>query len=252
MNEHNNGYMAQGLYSIVTSEHAESDAPERNESFFYKRERGADDPQVQPGRRFVGPNQWPAGLPEFRAAAIGYSDAMDGFARRLLPAVAAALDLPTDYFDSRFENSQFSVRFAYYPPTVRQGPLGIGAHSDMNFMTFLPQSELPGLQVRMPDGVWLDLPHLPGSIAVNSGDTLKRWTNGRFKSTPHRVIPPTSKPRYAIPFFFGPNIDTVIECLPTCQGDDNPPQWEPIGYEDWAHYWYDSNYNHKAQSEKSE
>ena len=75
-------------------------------------------------------------------------------------------------------------------------------------MTFLAQTEVPGLQVRMPSGEWLDVPYIPGSFAVNSGDMLQRWTNGRFKSTPHRALPPVGRQRYAIPFFLGPHIDT--------------------------------------------
>ena len=253
MNEHNNGYMAQGRYAIVTSEHNETDEPECNESFFFKRERERDDPQVQPGRRFVGPNRWPDDLPGFRAAALTYADAMNGLAMRLLPPVAQALDLPPDFFASRFQPSQFSVRFSHYPPGP-PGPdrYGIAPHSDSNFMTFLPQSAIPGLQVRMPDGEWVDIPELPGSMAVNAGDTLHRWSNGRFKSSPHRALPPERSDRYAIPFFLGPNIDTVVECLPTCTSSDNPPKWPPIRYEDWLLYWYDSNYNYAAQDKDQE
>jgi Pyridine nucleotide-disulphide oxidoreductase len=29
--------------------------------------------------------------------------------------------------------------------------------------------------------------------------------------------------RYAIPFFLGPNHDSVVDCVPTCVGPDNPP-----------------------------
>ena len=99
----------------------------------------------------------------------------------------------------------------------------------------------------MPDGNWAQVPDLPGSFAVNSGDILHRWSNGRFKSTAHRALPPIGKHRYAIPFFLGPNIDTVIDCLPTCASADNPPQWPSISYEDWMLYWYDTNYNHEEQ-----
>lgn len=51
-----------------------------------------------------------------------------------------------------------------------------------------------------------------------------RWTNGRFKSTLHRVVVDGSADRYSIPFFFEPNFDTVVECLPSCCGQDNPPR----------------------------
>ena len=114
-------------------------------------------------------------------------------------------------------------------------------------MTFLPQTDVPGLQVRMPSGSWLDVPYMPGSFAVNSGDIMKRWSNGRFKSTPHRALPPVGRHRYAIPFFLGPRFDQVIECLPTCTGPDNPPQWPPITYAEWQAWWYDANYDPERQ-----
>lgn len=248
MNEHNNGYMAQGQYAIVSSEHNETDEPERNEAFFVKRERTTNDAQIQVGRRLAGANLWPDDLPGFKETVVEYSDTMDAFAMRCLPALSESLGMPSGYFTERFQPSLFSIRLSHYPPAQPgENQFGIAPHSDSGFLTFLPQSAVPGLQVRMPDGSWVDVPDLPGSIAVNSGDTLRRWSNGRFKSTPHRALPPTLEHRYAIPFFFGPNLDTVIECLPTCTSADSPPQWPPITYEDWMLYWYDVNYNHKKQ-----
>jgi len=84
---------------------------------------------------------------------------------------------------------------------------------------------------------------------VNTGDMMYRWTNGRFKSTPHRALPPVGRHRYAIPFFLGPHIDTVIACLPTCQSATNPPRFEPITYDAYLHWWYDANYNAAKQNE---
>ena len=248
MNEANNGYMAQGQYAIVTSEHNETDEAEGNEAFFVKRERAASDPQVKPGRRLIGPNLWPDDLPGFKQTVLEYSNAMDDFAMRCLPVLSESLGMPADYFTERFQCSQFSVRLSHYPPA--QGganQFGIAPHSDANFMTFLPQSAVPGLQVRMPGGLWVDVPDVPGSFAVNSGDTLRRWSNRRFKSTAHRALPPTREHRYAIPFFLGPNVDAVIECLPTCTSAESPPRWPPITYEDWMTYWYHNNYNYEKQ-----
>jgi isopenicillin N synthase-like dioxygenase len=82
---------------------------------------------------------------------------------------------------------------------------------------------------------------------VNAGDTLKRWSNGRFMSTPHRAVPPVGRHRYAIPFFRAPHLDSVIECLPTCAGPDNMPRWEPMTYEAWITYWTNANYDPARQ-----
>ncbi len=252
LNEHNNGYMAMGRYAVWTSDVNKNDKPDLNEAFFIKRERAADDPLRSSGRRFVGTNVWPdeSALPEFRRRALDYADTMDAFSRRLLPAVAVGLDLPPDWFDEAFRDSQFSFRLSHYPPVAATAnQFGIAPHTDSNFMTFLAQTDVPGLQVRMPSGEWLDVPYIPGSFAVNSGDMMQRWTNGRFKSTPHRASPPVGRHRYAIPFFLGPQFDCVIECLPTCTDADNPPRWPSITYAEWQRYWYDANYDPKAQKD---
>jgi isopenicillin N synthase-like dioxygenase len=250
MNEHNNGYMSMGRYAVWTSDVNANDKPDLNEAFFCKRERGADDPLFRSGRRFVGPNRWPDDLPGFRETVLAYTDAMDALAARILPVCAVALDLPPDAFDAAFAESQFSFRLSHYPPVrAEANQFGIAPHTDANFLTFLAQSEVPGLQVRTPSGDWLDVPYVPGSYAVNAGDMMSRWTNGRFKSTPHRALPPVGRPRYAIPFFLGPHIDTVIECLPTCQGPGNPPRFASITYESYLTWWYDNNYNAAAQKD---
>ncbi|HVB15156.1 MAG TPA: 2OG-Fe(II) oxygenase family protein [Stellaceae bacterium] len=255
LNQHNNGYMMMGRYAVRTSDINNNDKGDLNEAFFVKRERTPDDLLLLSGRRFVGPNLWPAesDLPGFRDGVLDYVDTMDRFARHFLPVVAVALDLAPDWFDEAFTDSQFSFRLSHYPPVAAEAnQFGIAPHTDSNFMTFLAQTEVPGLQVRLPPngpkaGDWLDVPYLPNSFAVNSGDMLRRWSNGRFLSTPHRALPPVGGERYAIPFFLGPRFDQVIECLPTCASRDNPPRWPPITYAEWQEYWYDANYDPKLQ-----
>jgi len=251
MNEHNNGYMAMNRYAVWTSEVNTNTKPDLNEAFFVKRERAPDDPLLRSGRRFAGPNRWPDALPGFRDTVLAYTEAVDGLGRRLLPLCAIALELPAEYFDDAFAESQFSFRLSHYPPvSAAENQFGIAPHTDANFLTLLAQTDVPGLQVRMPSGTWLDVPYLPGSFAVNSGDMMARWTNGRFKSTPHRALPPVGGHRYAIPFFLGPHLDTVIACLPSCRDADHPPKHPPITYEQYLHWWYDANYNAALQEEK--
>lgn len=248
MNEHNNGYMMLGRYAVWTSDVNANDKPDLNEAFFVKRERAPDDPLVRAGRRFAGPNQWPTHLPGFRETVLAYTEAVDALGRKLTPLCAVALDLQPDVFDDAFAESQFSFRLTHYPPAAAEvNQFGIAPHTDANFLTFLAQSEVPGLQVRTPDGTWADVPYVPGSFAVNSGDMMQRWTNHRFKSTPHRALPPVGRSRYAIPYFLGPHLDTEIACLPTCQGPGNPPRYPPITYAAYLEWWYDANYNAARQ-----
>ncbi len=253
MNAHNNGYMAMARYGVRTSRVSEDALPDMNESFFIKRERPPDDPLAT--RRFGGPNEWPTGLPGFREHLLAYTEAVDALGRRLLPAIALALELPPDTFDAAFTESQFSFRLTHYPAQVPPGEVsgpgqfGFAPHTDANFMTFLAQSGVPGLQIQMRSGVWEDVPYVPGSFVVNTGDMLHRWTNGRFKSTAHRVIPPQDRPRYAIPYFLGPHMDTLISCLPGCSGEGRPPFYPDITYDDYIHWWYDTNYNAADQND---
>ena len=250
MNEHNNGYMAMARYTVQTAEVNQGAAPDLNQAFFTKRERPPEDPLRRSGRRFVGPNVWPEDLPGFRENVLAYTDAMDRFARRMLPAVAVALDLPPGWFDAAFEESQFSFRLSHYPPVAAgENQFGIAPHTDVNFMTWLPQSEVPGLEVLMPSGEWVAVPELPDSFAVNSGDTLHRWTNGRFRSTAHRARPPVGRHRYAIPFFLGPHVDTLVECLPTCLAPGSEPRFPPITYGDYLEWWYTENYPPERQND---
>ena len=252
MNEHNNGYMAMGRYKITTSRASEDGAePDLNEAFFIKRERQPDDPLVLEKRRFAGPNEWPKDLPGFKDSLLQYTKAVDQMAQALLGPLAISLDMPADTFTEAFSESQFSFRLSHYPKVSKLSSkqYGIAPHTDSNFLTFLAQTSVPGLQIQAQDSQWIYVPFVPQSFVVNSGDMLHRWTNGYYKSTPHRAMPPQKGARYAIPFFFGPHLDTNIECLRSCHSPQNPPQYPPISYNDYISWWYDKNYNANAQED---
>ena len=105
-----------------------------------------------------------------------------------------------------------------------------GAHVDSGFVTLLAQDGVEGLQARSPDGTWLDVPPVEGSLAVNFGGLLERWTGGRIKATEHRVLGP-GRERCSIPFFYEPKVDQVIAPLPI----PGAPSFEPFTYGD--HLW---------------
>ena len=246
INEHNIGYMPMGGSIARSSKVNNNTKPSVNEAFFLRRERAPDDPDVIAGNRFRGLNQWPTDLPGFRDTVLAYMGAMEGLCKRLVPIYAVALDLPPDHFDAMFEKPNMIQRLSHYPPrpSYDDNEFSIAPHTDSGFMTLLAPSAVPGLAIRLPDGTWFDAPSIPGCFTVNGGDILRRWTNDRFLSTPHRVLNVSGLNRYAIPFFFDTHPDTLLACLPSCCSADNPPKYEPITYDDYALWYATRNYVH--------
>ena len=56
----------------------------------------------------------------------------------------------------------------------------------------------------------------------------------------------------SIPYFLEPHIDTLIECLPTYQGPDQPPRFEPITSDAYLNWWYKANYDASLQDNLDE
>ena len=110
------------------------------------------------------------------------------------------------------------------------------------------------------NGLFKPVKPVPGTVVINVGYLLMRWSNGRWKNTIHRVMGPSSIPmrqastdsdnprtatpevgslagmtpeRYSIPFFAVPDPETMIEALPGCWDEDMPRRWKPINTGDY-------------------
>lgn len=246
INEHMQGYMPMQGSTTRSSDLTKNNKPNQNEAFFFKREIDETDPEF--GMPHRTPNQWPGSLPGFREAVVEYYTAMDNLGRRMLPIYAVALGLPPDYFDGAFRKPLASVRMTHYPEvSYVDNEYGIAPHTDSSFLTLLAQNKLAGLQIRTRDGEWVDAPAIDGTFIVNSGDILRRWTNNRFLSTPHRAYNVNRSARYAIPFFYHPDPNYRMECLPTCQGADNPPQYPAQTPAEYLAWFGGRNYDHIRQ-----
>jgi isopenicillin N synthase-like dioxygenase len=58
---------------------------------------------------------------------------------------------------------------------------------------------------------------------------MQRWTNDRFRSTLHRVLPISGpRDRYAIALFVDPDTAVNVECLDSCVARDHPARYAPI------------------------
>ena len=244
------GYLPAARFAIKTSEINQNRKPDLNEAFFIDRERSPDDPEVRAAKPFRELNKWPSDLPGFREAATAYYARLEAFAKSRLPVVATALDLPPDWFDAPFTNAQCTLRLSHYPPTeYEDNQFGISPHTDSSFLTILPQSNLEGLYIRPAGRGWMKAPKIPGSFIINSGDMCKRWSNDRFLSTEHLAINPApDRDRYAVPFFFAPNTDWPIRCLPTCCTEENPPRYPEVTYEQYRLWFLRNNYHAAADT----
>lgn len=205
-------------------------------------------------------NQWPD-LDGFRELVDTYMDAATALADRMLPVLAASLDLAPDHFAPHFDDPSVTLRLSYYPPVdYGENDWGLAAHTDSSIFTFLPANDVPGLEIR-PAGRsakegWITPPALPQSFLVNSGDMLKRWTNHRFRSTAHRARNGSDDTargdRYAIPFFYGARDDAVIEALPGCVDPGEQPKHQPITYGDYQRWFLNRNYAEQTGRKASE
>ena len=97
-----------------------------------------------------------------------------------------------------------------------------GPHTDWDCLTFVFQRMgESGLEcaanprAAQTEG-WVTVDPVPGGIAVNVGDMLGRWSDGRVLSNLHRVRMPVSaeeslRSRYSIAFFMQADKEQVIE-----------------------------------------
>lgn len=131
--------------------------------------------------------------------------------------ILEAIDLEegTEYADACLRSDNTILRTLYYPAMdfeAHEGAVRAAAHEDINFITLLVAASSPGLQVLDKNGKWHDVPHEENSIAVNIGDMLQLASNGKYKSTTHRVVNPdrSGADRISMPLFVHPHSETVL------------------------------------------
>ena len=167
-------------------------------------------------------------LPEFESTAKHFMHHLQQVSEKLMLCFARGLGMPDDVFikahDSSKVDCQTVFRLLHYPSVpkgsdVPKGYFRAGAHADWDLLTLLfqrpGQSGLeicPGREVVTEFGIgdtWTKIEFEPGDIVCNIGDLLMSWSDDRFKSTLHRVAPPSDESdywgdRYSMAFFNQP------------------------------------------------
>ena len=184
-----------------------------------------DDPLL--GRTPLPP---PELLPGWRELVAAYYRALEHVGAALMRSLARSLGLEESFFDAAFDGGISTLRLMKYDAAGAEVPPGRGEHVDSGFVTLLAQHGVAGLQAMTLEGEWIDVPAYEDALVVNFGALLERWTSGRVRATPHRVVSRESR-RYSIPFFYEPRVDAVIEPLPLA----GAAPFEPFAYGD--HLW---------------
>lgn len=182
-------------------------------------------------------NIWPEEVPAFKEVGVKVFQALEKTGAYVLQAIALFLDLPENYFDDKIRNGNSILRPIHYYPIqnadeVPSGAVRAAEHGDINLITLLMGASADGLQVLRRDGAWIPITALPDQLVVNVGDMLERLTNGKLKSTIHRVVNPPREfmhtPRYSIPFFMHPRSEMSLAALTNCVDESHPKQWPDI------------------------
>jgi hypothetical protein len=217
------GWLAIGAEANGYSEGTET-PPDLKESYVVGSEAGGVIAPDAPFAEFFGENVWPTEVPEFQPLVKEYLARMRELADVLLALCARALGLPDSYFAGYTHHPSWAYQFNWYPSREQLGAdpeedqYRIGPHTDFGTLTLLDrQPGSGGLQVDIEGEGWVDAPHIPGALIVNTGDLLARWTGNRWRSNRHRVLaPPAEAPQeelMSLVYFFEADPEAVITPL---------------------------------------
>ena len=188
----------------------------------------ADDPDFLAGNRVLGPNVWPE-LVGFRETVGRYYDEVSHLGRLICNALELYLDLPKGAMTGCMSKPISQLRLLHYvrgASVVDTKSVNMGAHTDYECLTLL-HTRNKGLQVMTQNDVWIDVPVDPTALVVNIGDMMEAWTNGRLRSTPHRVL--NLRPeRFSLPYFVAANHDTMIRPFPQMVPKGTEPRYAPF------------------------
>ena len=199
--------------------------PDLKESFTIGNELCGDGAEFRP-------NRWDTGIAGFREVMVAYLDEMLRFGHDLLRLFEVALGVDAGRLTDLANHPDCEFNLNWYPPFERTGPAApgqfrIGPHTDYGCCTILDrQSGVAGLQIRSLNGEWLDPPAVPGSYTINVADLLARLTGDRWRSTPHRVLPPSpdapTEELLSLVYFHEFDANARIETLPPPSGGGAP------------------------------
>lgn len=200
---------------------------------------------------FRGANQWPQQWPELSLHCMAWFHAAHEVAHHLLRGFALGLGLSENFFLKSANQPLSRASSVYYPAQAEElgtEQFGVGPHTDFGVLTVLCQDDTGGLQVQDVNGEWLEAPPIAGTLIINVADLLARWTDGAYKSTPHRVVNSSGRERLSLVLAFDPNPDTVIDARDV-YGNDYDSSQAPISCGDYLLWRFGKAFNYRQETE---
>ncbi|KAK3395064.1 hypothetical protein B0H63DRAFT_556159 [Podospora didyma] len=206
-------------------------------------------------------------LPGFRPYMTALYERLAEVGKLVLSAIGTGLELGIDDYSALMQldsDRHSQLRLLHYPSITKdklQKELftRLPAHTDWGSFTMLLQDSRGGLELLDP-GAQSFLPAIPeeGTLVLNIGDMLQRFTNDYFQSALHRVsvpdnvvaVPDSGIPeRYSIPFFVAPPPSHTVTTLPKFISAETPAKYGPVRFEDYgamrAKYAYQDRGSHE-------
>ncbi len=236
------GYLAQGGARMQ-----DDSKTDLKESFIWGGQH--EDEPVPGDHPLRGANQWPAFLPTLKDHARSYFDHAHEVARQLMRGFALGLDLPDNFFLQTCVRPLSRASFVYYPAqpyTCGDEQFGVAPHTDFGVLTVLCQDHVGGLQVQHANGDWIHAPPVADTLVVNVGDLLRRWTDGAYKSTPHRVVNSSGAERLSLVLAFDPDPDTMIDSR-DIYGPHHIPREPPVSCGDYLTWRFEKAFSYRKK-----
>jgi isopenicillin N synthase-like dioxygenase len=183
-----------------------------------------------------------------RQSALAFSEQADQVARHLLRGFATGLGLDPGYFLTQSTQPMSRAAFVYYPAqpaSVGNVGYGVAPHTDFGVLTVLCQDDVGGLEVQDADGVWVAAPPIAGTLVVNVGDLLARWTRNVYRSTPHRVVNRSGRERLSLVLAFDPDPDTLVDPQQVFGHAD--PADDPITCGDYLEWRFGKSFDYRSK-----
>lgn len=216
-----------------------SGTPDRKEGLYVGVDHPDDHPRVLDRTPLHGRNLFPND--EVRVAVGQWLAALRPVADAVMRGIALALGLDASWFEQHVTSDPTILFRVFHYPAMPDNETasewGVGEHTDYGLLTLLAQDDAGGLEVRTPDGRWLDVPAEPDVLVCNLGDMLDRLTEGRYRSTPHRVRNTSGHSRLSFPYFFDPSWDAEVTALPldgVAPADDADRRWDGASLQAWS------------------